>query len=120
MNAALPLPLQQALRAVIPTPTDAERIVALQSEVRRLRAELQNVRENYQSLLRLPFQFDALVRPAVTHLAPENCSEAEYATRFASDSVVHEAADWLIDKYMPELEAKVSELQESADLEDVA
>lgn len=117
--SALPLPLQQALRAVIPTPTDAERIAALQSEVRRLRAELQSVRENYQSLLRLPFQFDVMTKPAVTHLAPENCSEAEYATRFASDSVVHEAADWLIDKYMPELEAKVAKLQKVVDLEDV-
>lgn len=119
MNAALPLPLQQALRGVMPPPTDAERIAALQSEVRRLRAELQSVRENYQSLLRLPFQFQVKVRGSrIGH--PDNWEPDSYATRTADDSVVHEAADWLIDKYMPELENKVAKLQKVADLEGVA
>ena len=112
----LPLPLRQALDGFMPPDDDGDRIAVLTAEVARLKTWIGELTTRYDSLLRLPFQFEVCTKPAVRSWGPMGC-EAEYATRTANDSVVHEAVDWLIDKHMDELEAKVEKLQKLADIE---
>lgn len=69
-----------------------------------LRSKLEAMRSDWQSLLRLPFEVEVETRRASFH------GPAEYATVYADEEDVQEAVDWLIDKHIDELEAKVREL----------
>lgn len=109
--SALPAPLQAALRGVCPAPTDADRIQFLEAECHRLRTRAEA--DMRPAVLREPFEYEVCTKPAVISWGPSGC-EAEYTTRTASDENVLKAIDWLIDKYMHELEAKVDELERQA------
>jgi hypothetical protein len=90
--------MAQALRPFTPPQTEDDRFARL---VDLLRKE----REETASLLRLPFLINVESQPA-TRLA-----EAQYTMVRIEDDIVREAADWLIDKHIDELERKAIELQ---------
>jgi hypothetical protein len=69
-----------------------------------LRRKFDALRADWGSLLRLPFEVEVETRPVSFH------GPAEYATVYADEDDVQAAVDWLIDKHIDELEAKVREL----------
>lgn len=97
MNALHPI-MQKALQPFAPQFDKAE---ALDAE-----AQL-------ASILRLPFEVEIESRAAVTNGDPSVCGEAEYSLQRIDDDLVFEAADWLIDKHMDELERKALKLQQA-------
>jgi hypothetical protein len=90
--------MAQALRPFAPPETEAGRFARLMELLRKEREEM-------ASLLRLPFLIDVESQPA-TRLA-----EAQYTMVRIEDDIVREAADWLLDKHIDELEQKALELQ---------
>jgi hypothetical protein len=90
--------MAQALQPFAPPETEAQRFM-------RLMELLRKSREDNASLLRLPFQVEVKTAEA-TRLA-----EAQYALVTIDEDLVREAADWLIDKHIDELERKALELQ---------
>lgn len=95
--SALPLPLAQALRAFSPPQ---------ESEAASLRRQLDALRSDWQSLLRLPFgvEFES---PGTYGLAPEDSEPPSYRYVMADDDDVRDAVDALIDRHIDELEADV-------------
>ena len=89
------------------TPVCHEVVLKPGEIVEGLRAKLANQRADWQSLLRLPFEVEVQTRPADRH------GPAEYDFVFANEADVQAAVDWLIDKHITELEAKVSELMQA-------
>lgn len=110
MSAALPLPLQQALRAVIPPQTTEQYIDQLEREVARLRKLYSDLRSEEVSLLRLPFKVDVQTKPAVRSWGSMGC-EAEYASMVIDADLVRDAADTILDCHMQEWEQLAVELQ---------
>lgn len=97
------------VRSICPPPTDADRIAFLEAECQRLRTRV--AADMRPAVLREPFELDICTRPAITNCEPDFCSEAEYVTVTARDENVLAAIDWLIDRHIKELEAKVAELE---------
>ena len=95
--SALPLPLAQALRGFSP-PTE--------SEAASLRRQLDALRSDWQSLLRLPFEVE-FESPARTLGDPDLREPASYRYVTADDDDVRDAVDALIDRHIDELEADV-------------
>jgi hypothetical protein len=85
MNAVHPI-MAAALRPFAPRPTPT-------------------AEEQLASLLRLPFQVEVQNAPATRY------SEPQYVLVTIDEDLVREAADWLIDKHIDELERKALELQ---------
>lgn len=106
----LPLPLQHALRPVMPPQTTEQYIDRLERELVRMRTLFSNARAEEVSLLRLPFKVEVETKPAVRSWGPMG-GEAEYAEVTIDDDLVRESMDWLIDKHMIDLERKALELQ---------
>ncbi|HXE08988.1 MAG TPA: hypothetical protein VN612_13895 [Acidobacteriaceae bacterium] len=95
--SALPLPLAQALRAFSPPQ---------ESEAASLRRQLDALRSDWQSLLRLPFEVE-FESPGTYGLAPEDSEPPSYRYVTADDDDVRDAVDALIDRHIVELEADV-------------
>jgi len=95
--SALPLPLAQALRAFSPPQ---------ESEAASLRRQLDALRSDWQSLLRLPFEVE-FESPARTLGDPDLREPASYGYVTADDDDVRDAVDALIDRHIVELEADV-------------
>lgn len=62
------------------------------------------------SLLRTPFTVEIQTRASVTNRDPDFCSQAEVSEIQAPQQLIAQAVEWLIDRHMRELEAKVREL----------
>lgn len=94
--SALPQPLAMALRGFAPQESDAA----------HLHRQLNALRADWQSLLRLPFEVEVQTRPADRH------GPAEYADVYAHPDDVRDAVDALIDRHIVELEADVKRRME--------
>jgi hypothetical protein len=90
--------MAQALRPFAPPQTKAQQISTLEGQ-------LQTYRAAEISLLRLPFQVEVKTAPAT------RVAEAQYGLVTIDEDLVREAADWLLDKHIDELERKALELQ---------
>jgi len=112
MNTLHPI-MANALRGICP-PSPATPASIVQDELlrRAVMAERRadGLQDELAGLLRLPFTVEDETKPAVRSAGPLGC-EAEYTTVIIDDDLVREAADWLLDKHMRELEAKALELQ---------
>lgn len=111
MNALHPV-MAEALRGIAPPPITPSRIVQDELLRRAVIAERRasELQDQLDRLLRTPFTIEVQTRAAVTNREPDFCSEAEYGEVEAPQHLVARAVDWLIDKHMRELEAKVAEL----------
>lgn len=113
MSALHPI-MAAALSSVMPA---SERPRPASQTIDRLRQEINELHAERVSMLRLPFEVQVKTHDAVTNRDPDLCSEADYSLRRIDDDLVAEAADWLIDKHMDELEAKALELQDAREAE---
>ena len=95
MNA-LPHPLAQALRGFAPQESEAD----------HLHRQLDALRSDWDSLLRLPFEVE-IESPARTLGDPDLREPASYRYVTADDDDVRDAVDALIDRHIDELEADV-------------
>lgn len=99
--SALPKPLHDALRAFAPAAlTYAEQTAVIERQARKIAS----LRSDWESLLRLPFKVETMTRAAGRN------GPAEYAEVEAHPDDVRDAVDWLIDRHMAELEARVVQL----------
>lgn len=102
-------PIMAAALSPLVPPEERPRPAA--QAIDRLRQEINELHAERVSLLRLPFQVEVQTKAAITNRTPEDCSEAECSYLTIDDDLVAQAADWLIDRHMDELERKALELQ---------
>jgi hypothetical protein len=73
-----------------------QRVIYLQNQLNRL--------------LRTPFMLEVQTHDAITHLAPEDCTGAEYVEIIVPPQRVAQAVEKLIEDHMPELESILKQI----------